>query len=241
MRRRIRAAALVMALVLLLGTVAAATDTTETTPKPIDYKNAPAQKNGIQVAPLDSKCTVKFKDSSSEALTVTYTNEKLNVDDMVIVLLLKSDKAVTSDTEANGVATTLTAGTIQYINQADVTKDGEVTFRVFPQNYSNGVIRLIWKDKTSGVVNKATVAAVNVEYILGDVSGLGKIDSYDALLVLEYYAHTHADGTVDEGYELSARAKAAADVSGDGIIDSYDALMILEHYVFGYEFSSARR
>lgn len=238
MRRGLRAAALVMALVLLLGTVAAATDTTETTGSIYDAANV-AKKNGIQVAPLDG-CTVKFAEGS-EALTVTYTNENLKENDMVIVLLLKSSEAVTDSDKAEKVATTLTNKTIQYIDQADVETAGTVTFRVFPQNYSNGVIRLIWANKTSGGVNTATVAAVNVEYILGDVSGLGKIDSYDALLVLEYYAHTHADGTVDEGYELSARAKAAADVSGDGIIDSYDALMILEHYVFGYEFSSARR
>ena len=71
MRRGLRAAALVMALVLLLGTVAAATDTTETTGSIYDAANV-AKKNGIQVAPLDSQnCKVEFKDNSSEALTVT--------------------------------------------------------------------------------------------------------------------------------------------------------------------------
>lgn len=239
MRRRIRAAALVMALVLLLGTVAAATDTTETTPKPIDYKNAPAQKNGIQVAPLDSQnCKVEFKDNSSEALTVTYTNETLNVNDMVIVLLLKSDKAVTSDTEANGVATTLTAGTIQYIDQADVETAGTVTFRVFPQNYSNGVIRLIWKDKTSDGVNTATVAAVNRTYTLGDVNRNGSIDIMDVGAVLLYVAYP--DNDVYNDIDIQA-ANVNGDLTTDGKprIDIMDVSAILLYVAYGTPFTQS--
>lgn len=235
MRRGLRAAALVLALVLALGTVAAATDTTETTPKPIDYKNAPAQKNGIQVAPVADGCGVEFA-GDSEMLTVTYTNEKLNVGDMVIVLLLKSDKAVTSDTEANGVATTLTAGTIQYIDQADVTKDGEVTFRVFPQNYSNGVIRLIWKDKTSDGVNTATVAAVNRTYMLGDVNRNGKIDIMDVSDVLLYVAYP--DNDVYNDIDIQA-ANVNGDFTTDGKprIDIMDVSAILLYVAYGTPFT----
>ena len=232
MRRGLRAAALVMALVLLLGTVAAATDTTETTPKPIDYKNAPAQKNGIQVAPLDGQnCKVEFKDNSSEMLTVTYTNdEKLNVGDMVIVLLLKSDKAVTSDTEAEDVKPTLTAGTIQYIDQADVETAGTVTFRVFPQNYSNGVIRLIWKDKTSDGVNTATVAAVNRTYTLGDVNDDGSINIRDVAATLNYYVGKLSDSDINV---------LAADVNGDTRVNIRDVAAILYYYAKDIPFTQS--
>lgn len=237
MRRRIRAAALVLALVLLLGTVAAATDTTETTPKPIDYKNAPAQKNGIQVAPVADGCGVEFA-GDSEALTVTYTNdEKLNVGDMVIVLLLKSDKAVTSDTEANGVVTTLTAGTIQYIDQADVTEKGKVEFTVFPQNYSNGVIRVIASRTTEGkteMVLNEPVAAVNREYQMGDVDGNGKVNTFDALAVLKYAVHTNSKGETEAGYEIAYPGRA--DVNENGVINSFDALAILKYAVNGTPF-----
>lgn len=234
MRRRIRAAALVLALVLALGTVAAATDTTETTPKPIDYKNAPAQKNGIQVAPLDSQnCKVEFKDNSSEALTVTYTNEKLNVDDMVIVLLLKSDKAVTSDTEANGVATTLTAGTIQYIDQADVETAGTVTFRVFPQNYSNGVIRVIasrtTEGKTETVLNEP-VAAVKRTYTLGDVNDDGSINIRDVAATLNYYVGKLSDSDINV---------LAADVNGDTRVNIRDVAAILYYYAKDIPFTQS--
>lgn len=227
MRRGLRAAALVMALVLLLGTVAAATDTTETTGSIYDAANV-AKKNGIQVAPLDSQnCKVEFKDNSSEALTVIYTNETLNVNDMVIVLLLKSDKAVTSDTEANGVATTLTNKTIQYIDQADVETAGTVTFRVFPQNYSNGVIRLIWKNQTSDGVNTATVAAVNRTYTLGDVNDDDLINGIDVSDTLLYVVGKKE--TINE---------QAADVSGDGLINAIDVSDILLHVVKGKPFTA---
>lgn len=223
MRRGLRAAALVLALVLLLGTVAAAAN--------IEYdkdkNSSAANKNGIQVAPLDSQnCKVEFKDNSSEALTVTYTNENLKENDMVIVLLLKLDKAVTSDTEANGVETTLTAGTIQYIDQADVETAGTVTFRVFPQNYSNGVIRLIWADKTSGGVNTATVAAVKRTYTPGDVNDDSLINGIDVSDTLLYVVGKKA--TINQ---------QAADVSGDGLINAIDVSDILLHVVKGKPFT----
>ena len=224
MRRGLRAAALVMALVLLLGTAAAAT--TE-----IKYDEAPAQKNGIQVAPLDSEnCTVTF-DGNSEELTVTYKNTSLKENDMVIVLLLKSEKAVTSDVEAKDVATTLTQGTIQYIDQADVETAGTVTFRVFPQNYSNGVIRVIWKDQ-SGDVHMPTVAAVNRNYRPGDADRDGKVTAEDALAVLMYTVNNEKYLNID---------REAADVSGsnnkrDGKVTAEDALAILLYTVNKWTF-----
>lgn len=223
MRRRIRAAALVLALVLALGTVAAAAN--------IEYdkdkNSSAANKNGIQVAPLDSQnCKVEFKDNSSEALTVTYTDDRLEKDDMVIVLLLKSSEAVTDSDVAKNMTTTLTAGTIQYIDQADVTKDGEVTFRVFPQNYSNGVIRLIWADKTSGDVNTATVAAVKRTYTPGDVNDDSLINGIDVSDTLLYVVGKKA--TINQ---------QAADVSGDGLINAIDVSDILLHVVKGKPFT----
>lgn len=232
MRRGLRAAALVLALVLLLGTVAAATDTTETTGSIYDAANV-AKKNGIQVAPLDSqKCKVEFKDNSSEALTVTYTNENLKENDMVIVLLLKSSEAVTDSDKAEKVATTLTNKTIQYIDQADVETAGTVTFRVFPQNYSNGVIRVIWKSPDSDGVNTATVAAVNRNYRPGDADRDGKVTAEDALAVLMYTVNNEKYLNID---------REAADVSGsnkkrDGKVTAEDALAILLYTVNRWTF-----
>ena len=224
MRRGLRAAALVMALVLALGTAAAATN--------IEYDKAPAvNKNGIQVAPLDStNCTVEFA-GNSEELTVTYKNTSLKENDMVIVLLLKSDKAVTSGEEANGVATELTAGTIQYIDQADVETAGEVTFRVFPQNYSNGVIRVIWKDQ-SGDVHMPTVAAVNRSYLMGDVNNDGVVSVADAAAALLYIVHLNSDGTIEDKYAQGVLPEAI-DVNGDHVLSVADAAAILTLAVRG--------
>lgn len=230
MRRGLRAAALVMALVLLLGTVAAATDTTETTGSIYDAANV-AKKNGIQVAPLDG-CTVEFAEGS-EALTVTYTDNRLEKDDMVIVLLLKSSEAVTDSDKAEKVATTLTAGTIQYIDQVDVTReDHTISFDIFPQNYSNGVIRVIWKDKTSGGVNTATVAAVNRTYIMGDVNNDGVVSVADAAAALLYIVHLNSDGTIEDKYAQGVFPEAI-DVNGDHVLSVADAAAILTLAVRG--------
>ena len=228
MRRGLRAAALVMALVLLLGTVAAATDINYDTKTNANAK----EKNGIQVAPLDSQnCKVEFKDNSSEALTVTYTNENLKENDMVIVLLLKSSEAVTDSDKAEKVATTLTNKTIQYIDQADVETAGTVTFRVFPQNYSNGVIRLIWKDKTSDGVNTATVAAVKANYKLGDVDMDGTVTTIDAFKVLRYAVfYDKQNGTIEnKDYDLAM--PELGNVDGDEGVTVLDAYKILRYAI----------
>lgn len=219
MRRGLRAAALVMALVLLLGTVAAATDTTETTGSIYDAANV-AKKNGIQVAPLDG-CTVEFAEGS-EMLNVTYKNTSLKENDMVIVLLLKSSEAVTDSDKAEKVATTLTKETIQYIDQADVTgEDHTVEFTVFPQNYSNGVIRLIWKSPDSDGVNTATVAAVNRTYTLGDVNDDGNINILDVAATLYYYVGRSSGDNIN---------LLAADVNGDNSVNILDVAAILYYY-----------
>lgn len=230
MRRGLRAAALVMALVLLLGTAAAATDTTETTGSIYDAANV-AKKNGIQVAPLDG-CTVEFAEGS-EMLNVTYKNASLKENDMVIVLLLKSDKAVTSDTEAKDVKPTLTAGTIQYIDQADVETAGTVTFRVFPQNYSNGVIRLIASRTTDGkteTVLNEPVAAVNRTYKLGDVNDDGSINIRDVAATLNYYVGKLSDSDINV---------LAADVNGDKSVNIRDVAAILYYYAKDIPFTQS--
>lgn len=61
-------------------------------------------------------------------------------------------------------------------------------------------------------------SAADVSYIFGDVDGDGKVDSSDALLILEYYI-----GEKD----LSASQKKLADVDGNGKINSADALSVL--------------
>lgn len=224
MRRRIRAAALVMALVLALGTVAAAAN--------IEYdkdkNSSAANKNGIQVAPVADGCGVEFA-GDSEALTVTYTDDRLEKDDMVIVLLLKSSEAVTDSDVAKNMTTTLTAGTIQYIDQADVTKDGEIEFRVFPQNYSNGVIRLIASRTTDGktaLVLNEPVAAVKRTYTLGDVNDDVLVNGIDVSDTLLYVVGKKE--TINQ---------QAADVSGDGLINAIDVSDILLHVVKGKPFT----
>ena len=60
--------------------------------------------------------------------------------------------------------------------------------------------------------------------IKGDINGDGKIDSIDAVKVLQYYANSLAKITqpaIDEN---------AADINEDSIVDSKDAVSILVEY-----------
>ena len=194
-----------------------------------NYKNAPAQKNGIQVAPVADGCGVEFA-GDSEALTVTYTDNRLEKDDMVIVLLLKSSEAVTDSDKAEKVATTLTAGTIQYIDQVDVTReDHTISFDIFPQNYSNGVIRVIWAHE--GKAEMATVAAVKANYKLGDVDMDGTVTTIDAFKVLRYAVfYDKQNGTIEnKDYDLAM--PELGNVDGDEGVTVLDAYKILRYAI----------
>ncbi len=58
--------------------------------------------------------------------------------------------------------------------------------------------------------------------LYGDVTGEGRINSSDALMVLMHATRTKT---------LTGGSKTAADVSGDGKINSTDALLILNYAV----------
>ena len=55
--------------------------------------------------------------------------------------------------------------------------------------------------------------------VLGDVSGDGILDSFDATLILQYDVGMISEETIQ---------LHLADVSGDGIVDSFDATLILQ-------------
>ena len=71
-------------------------------------------------------------------------------------------------------------------------------------------------------VGTFTVGGGGTEIILGDVTGEGDIDAFDAAAILEHYVGITP---------LSKEKYAAADVTGEGDIDAFDAAAVLEHYV----------
>lgn len=129
--------------------------------------------------------------------------------------------ALKGDTAALGTNTTIpTENNIVYIDQK--AADGSaVTFSIYPSALESGVTYGIYVVGTSTAYTKVASFSYYAPYVLGDVNSDGKIDTSDALLVLQYAA---------EKVELTDTQKLSADVAVQkGKIDTSDALRILQY------------
>ena len=215
MKRTIRRLALVLALVLALSAAAMA--------KELDYTATNAQKN-VHAASLVDGCELKF---DGDKLNVTYTNENLKAGDMVIVFLLETaDKqAITDDTVELSIMPT--SSNIKYIDQSTAevkatAENGSVRFSVYPQNHTNAVVRIISVNAATNKVTDENIAAVKLNYTLGDANGNGTVEISDAVRVLRYIVnseHPEEDGTFVE---------QAADMNGNGTVEVGDVVAILK-------------
>lgn len=107
-------------------------------------------------------------------------------------------------------------GEISYANKEDVEEYAERMVKLYTgQEFS-------FKTMMNYIDNGTPTSTEKV--VKGDVNGDGKIDSIDAVKVLQYYANSLAKITqpaIDEN---------AADINEDGVIDSKDAVGILVEY-----------
>lgn len=214
MKRTIRLLALILTLTLALSAAAMATKLT--------YTEANAQGN-VHAASLVDGCKLKF---DGDKLNVTYTDSKLKAGDMVIVFLLetKDKQAITDDTVELSIMPT--AENIKYIDQSTAAAtatagNGSVSFSVYPQNHTNAVVRII-SVNAAGTLTDVNVAAVKLNYTLGDANGNGTVEISDAVRVLRYIVnseHPEEDGTFVE---------QAADMNGNGTVEVGDVVAILK-------------
>lgn len=215
MKRTIRRLALVLALVLALSAAAMATKLT--------YTEANAQGN-VHAASLVDGCKLEFE---GDKLNVTYTDSKLKAGDMVIVFLLETadKKEITDDTVELSI--TPTSSNIKYIDQGTAAAtatagNGLVSFDIYPQNHTNAVVRIISVNAATNKVTDENIAAVKLNYTLGDANGNGTVEISDAVRVLRYIVnskHPEEDGTFVE---------QAADMNGNGTVEVGDVVAILK-------------
>lgn len=215
MKRTIRLLALILTLTLALSAAAMATKLT--------YTEANAQGN-VHAASLVDGCKLEFE---GDKLNVTYTDSKLKAGDMVIVFLLETaDKqAITDDTVKPSI--TPTSSNIKYIDQSTAAAtatagNGSVSFDIYPQNYTNAVVRIISVNAATNKVTDENIAAVKLNYTLGDANGNGTVEISDAVRVLRYIVnseHPEEDGTFVE---------QAADMNGNGTVEVGDVVAILK-------------
>ena len=220
MKRTIRLLALILTLTLALSAAAMATE--------IDYEKGETNATkSVSAVSLVEGCTVAFE---GEKLKVTYTNSALKEGDMVIVFLLetkdKDGKLVEAvkTTEAAKTLIVPTAENIKYIDQSvakATASNGSVTFDIYPQNHTSALVRIISANK-DGTLTDVNVAAVKLNYTLGDVNGDGTINALDSLAILKYL--------VDKG-SFPMEVPAAANTNGDGTINALDSLAILKYLV----------
>lgn len=228
MKRTIRLLALILTLTLALSAAAMATDINYETGKQNATKS-------VSAVSLVDGCELKF---DGDKLNVTYTNSALKEGDMVIVFLLetKDEDGKITEVKTEEAAKTLivpTAENIKYIDQSvakATASNGSVTFDIYPQNHTSALVRLISVNAATNKVTDENIAAVKLNYKLGDVNGDGNIDSRDAMAVLLYAVN----GSDDTG-KFALKVRQAANVNFDNQIDSRDALRILLYAVNGGE------
>lgn len=218
MKRTIRLLALILTLTLALSAAAMATK--------IDYEKGKtnATKSVSAVSLVKDGCELKF---DGEKLNVTYTNSALKEGDMVIVFLLETaDKKEITDDKVE-LSITPTSSNIKYIDQGTAAAtatagNGSVRFSVYPQNYTNAVVRIISANK-DGTLTDENVAAVKLNYTLGDVDGSGEVTATDALRVLQFVTNRN-----DKDGKFNLQVPQAGDVDKSGEITATDALRILQ-------------
>lgn len=220
MKRTIRLLALILTLTLALSAAAMATE--------IDYEKGETNATkSVSAVSLVEGCTVAFE---GEKLKVTYTNSALKEGDMVIVFLLetKDKQAITDDTVELSIMPT--AENIKYIDQGTAAAtatagNGSVSFSIYPQNHTNAVVRIISVNAATNKVTDENIAAVKLNYTLGDANGNGTVEISDAVRVLRYIVnseHPEEDGTFVE---------QAADMNGNGTVEVGDVVAILQMLV----------
>ena len=218
MKRTIRLLALILTLTLALSAAAMATE--------IDYgKGETNATKSVSAVSLVDGCTVAFE---GEKLKVTYTNANFKDGDMAVVFLLetKDEDGKITEVKTEEAAKALiapTAENIKYLDQGvakATAQNGTVTFYVYPQNHTSALVRIISVNK-DGTLTDENVAAVKLNYTLGDVDGSGAVTVIDAQRVLQFI--THRDET-----EYALQVPLAGDVDKSGAITVIDAQKILQ-------------
>lgn len=221
MKRTIRLLALILTLTLALSAAAMATK--------IDYgKGETNATKSVSAVSLVDGCKLKF---DGDKLNVTYTNSALKEGDMVIVFLLetKDKDGKITEVKTEEAAQTLivpTAENIKYIDQSvakATASNGSVSFDIYPQNHTSALVRIISVNAATNKVTDENIAAVKLNYTLGDVTGEGEVNAVDALRILQYAANVG-----NPKYEFSA-PWAAGDVDLNGEISGVDAVRILQY------------
>ena len=199
----------VLCAILCVGTLAAESSGVYDVQTSTGYTLTPqtAGKSDISASSVTINNAEKQFYANAERFTLTGPSTDGN---QYLVLALSGDSDVP------------TQDNIVYIDQTGATST-TVTFNVYPSALTSGATYNVYMVGTGADEAYKQVASFTyyAPYVLGDVNSDGKIDTSDALLVLQYAA---------EKVELTDTQKLSADVAEQkGKIDTSDALRILQY------------
>jgi hypothetical protein len=166
MRPKFRAAALILAATMALGSTTALA----------------ADENSTATITDANGATATFDSTNTDIIMVTFESDKLEKGNQYLIMMVKGTEANHPPTES----------TILYIDQKEAEEDtcgneshsgyGKITFEVYPSSIQDSVIVIY------GASGETVAAIVDAKYILGDVTKDLEIDSRDALMVLKHSA-----------------------------------------------------
>jgi hypothetical protein len=200
MKPKFRAAALLLAATMALGsTTALAADTTiENDKMTVVYDPA-------------TGATASFAESTDEKINVIFESDQLIAENQYLIMMVQGSETAHTPTESS----------ILYIDQqaAVATSDGKakLEFSVYPSSVQDSVIVIY------GANSEIIAAIVDAKYILGDVNGDRTVDVGDATLLLRYVASLEPASSLN-------LAAADADNSGKvDVGDATKILRVLAH------------
>lgn len=203
--KKMRILAMLLALLLTMGTVVTAA-TTETDSL---LENNKAR---IEVLPNDDvtkEITIAYgtikKDGQDvpceDKITVTVKSDALVVGEQVLILMCKPKADETKDPD-------VADGNVYFIDQKEVIKSGEITFDVYPSYMRDSIIYI------SGVTDGLLKAVIVDGLVIGDLDGDGLVNVIDLVQLVQYI--------LDEEYI------ADADLEEDGDVNVLDLVEIVQ-------------
>jgi len=211
----------VLAAILCIGALAGETDTTPAagvynvkissgTAAAFSWKAA--EGTAAITAQAATIKTVSYSDYYPGAVKFDLTVTGLTANSQYLLLVM------------SGASGTPTSSNIVYIDQTS-DSSGSVSFSAYPSSLADGAYRvyLVGSDRAFTEASPLATFSYYAPYVLGDVNEDGRIDTSDALLVLQH---------IVKNVTLTGNKFSAADVAATkGVIDTSDALRILQYIV----------
>ena len=168
------------------------------------------------VTPADNNTTAAFDSTFVKLESVTYANDAIVAGGQYMVFV------VTANAEGEYIPT---ESSILYINQAQASEAGKITFsNVYPKTVADSAVMI----SGTGLAAPVVVATIEVPYMLGDVNGDDIITAADAQQIQRYAAGLSS--VIEE--DNLAYWLTRADVNADGNITAADAQQI-QRYAAG--------